>query len=200
MRAQRRRTDKVTVHAWIASHSRDISAHVWMQCHDVAVFCPSLVFTSGSTPPPNSFLTVLSVVQAALSFPNVRTTPPELCWPFTKCLRYQPPASSWHARTDTCRCRHTYRARGGDHSVFPFDFAVSTAVRVLCNAASSRPNMNTSRLNSTHHASCLDQQTCSRVLSWFCATSLCKFTACCCEVSCSFFNNVYIFSGSLMQG
>lgn len=79
MRAQRRRTDKVTVHAWIASHSRDISAHVWMQCHDVAGFCPSLVFTSGSTPPPNPFLTVLSVVQAALSFPNVRTTPPELC-------------------------------------------------------------------------------------------------------------------------
>lgn len=172
-----------------------------MQCHDIAGFCPSL-FTV--YPPPKPFLTVLSAVQAALSFPNVQT-PPELCWPFTKCLRYQPPAISWHARTDTCRCWHTCRAHGGDHSagfVFPFYFAVSTAVAVLCNATAIMGICDPHIPIWTRH----DWIQPTMLVVWI--SSLTKHVTCVCDnnLFCAnsqlaavnvlfFFNNVYIFSG-----
>lgn len=176
------------MHAWIASHSRDVSctrmdAVSWhSRFLSISVYClPSPealpncpICRTGCTFIPkraNSPWTLLTFYK----MPEI----PAPCHLLTCTHRYLPVLAHLPCTWRRPQCRFCLSL------LLCCLNGCCCAVQCNCNNGhlwSSHPNMNTSRLNSTHHVSCLDQQlNQTRDMCLWQQPLLCKFTACGCE-------------------
>lgn len=190
MKAQRLRTDKVTAQTLIASHSRrrdmlrDVSrTRMDAVCHNITGFCPYTPPT-----PPTRLLTGPNCRTGCTFIPeHAHTTPSELLWPFTKCLRYRHPT---HPPCQLLTRTHRYlpvsahltqACRRPRSCLFLFDFVVCPTVYLLCSETAAA-RIGKSRKWARHvliHRAGLHgweqlkgtRDTCTQVWSWFGATS-----------------------------
>lgn len=217
----RRRTHKVTVHAWLASHSRDAS------CARVAAVSWRSSFLSASwlCPSPEALPNCpICRNGLALSFPNRAHDFPWTLLTFYKMPEIPPPppppsAPDMHAPTPA-----GVGTLGGGHQsarcvFFPFDFSVFTALygllRCSCSCSDgsqyqrvttqSNPTMRAVWISSlTKQCKHCTRHVQSRLEPVLCNLSFVQIHSLLLRSLLFFFfffiNNVYIFSGSLMQG